>query len=110
MSDVLHPEAPEDLVMCTLQELCERIAAVDEHFIVQCVEQGIAHVRGRDPGEWLFTSTAVLRIRKAYRLHRDLDLQIDSLGMVLELLDERDSLRQQIDALQRRLQQWEGGI
>lgn len=107
MIDILYPEAPEDLTVCTLQELCERIAAVDEGFIVQCVEHGIAQVRGAVPEEWRFTSTAVLRIRKAHRLHRDLDLQIDSLGLVLELLDERDSLLQQITTLQRRLQQWE---
>jgi hypothetical protein len=46
-------------------------------------------------------------LRKAHRLHRDLDVHIDSLGLILELLDDRDALHHEVAALRRRLSQWE---
>lgn len=104
MTDSLHAEIFNDLVACTLRDLCQ---VFDEHFIVQCVEQGIAPVTGRAAPEWRFPATSVLRIRRAWRLHRDLDVQFSSLPLVLELIDERDLLHREVIALRQRLGQWE---
>jgi hypothetical protein len=49
----------------------------------------------------------LLRIQKAYRLHRDLDIHPASLGLILELLDEREALREEVAMLRRRLSHWE---
>jgi chaperone modulatory protein CbpM len=105
MTDLIHPETG-DQPGCSLRELCERIA-LDEQFVIQCVEHGIARVEGQQTVEWTFSTEAVLRIRKAWRLHRDLDLHISSLGLVLELLDDRDTLQQEVLSLRRRLREWE---
>jgi chaperone modulatory protein CbpM len=90
----------------TLIELCE-CSALDEQFVIACVEHGVAPTSGTQVVEWIFSQTAVLRLQKAWRLHRDLDLQIDSLPLVLELLDERDQLLQEIAALRQHLRHWE---
>lgn len=110
MSDELHFEVvhpgESDPANWSLQELCQR-QGFDEHFIVECVEYGIAQVPGRQPLEWTFSGTAVLRMQKAWRLHRDLDIHISNLGLVLELLDQRDALEQQVAFLRDRLSRWE---
>ena len=91
---------------CGLDELCAR-CALDPQFITLCVEEGIVQVSHDDSREWTFTAASVLRIRKAWRLHRDLDVRVESLGLVLELLEERGMLEAEITRLRRRLAQWE---
>ena len=104
MTDTLHAEIFSDLVACTLRDLCQ---VFDEHFIVQCVEQGIVPVTGQAAPEWMFSATSVLRIRKAWRLHQDLELHFSSLPLVLELIEERDHLHREVIALRQRLGRWE---
>lgn len=107
MNDDSFTDPREDWSPCSLPELCRR-GSLEEYFVVQCVEHGVADVSG-PVTEWVFSAPAVLRIHKAWRLHRDLDIQIGSLALILELLEERDQLRQQVAALLQRLQQWEEG-
>lgn len=107
MSDAHPPAHPSSLEGFSLFELCQR-GALEEQFIIACVECGVADAVGGAPPDWVFTATAALRIRKAWRVHRELDVHVDSLALVLELLDERDALRQEVAVLRQRLQQWEG--
>jgi chaperone modulatory protein CbpM len=108
MSD--YPGAPlrgeTDWVGCSLIELCQRVP-LEEHFVVECVEHGIVQVPGQQPVEWVFSSTAIRRIQKAHRLYRDLELEINNLALVLDLLDQRDALEQEVRALRGRLSWWE---
>lgn len=96
----------EELTFSTLADVCRR-TRLEEHFIIECVEHGIAHVSGDASGSWRFSVIAILRLQKAWRLHRDLELQVSSLPLVLDLLEERDQLRQQLDELRARLGHWE---
>lgn len=107
MNEIIFSVESDERGGCTLDELCQRIA-LERHFVEQCVQQGVADVQG-EATEWIFSTTAVLRIRKAWRLHRDLDIHPGNLALVLELLDERDQLLQEAAALRQRLQYWEEG-
>jgi chaperone modulatory protein CbpM len=110
MSDHSYPDTPltgeTDWAGCSLTELCQRLP-LHQHFVVECVEHGVVHVPGQRPLEWVFTSTEIVRIQKAHRLHRDLDIQISNLALVLDLLDQRDALEQEVIALRGRLSWWE---
>lgn len=98
--------ADDALVFCSLADLCAR-TRLDESFVVECVEHGVAHVGGQEVLAWRFSMTAILRLQKAWRLHRDLELQVSSLALVLDLLEERDQLQQEIEDLRARLGRWE---
>ncbi len=91
---------------CTLSELAQR-GVLKEDFIVTCIDHGIALVPGRHANEWRFTTTTIIRLHKAWRLHRDLGLHVDNLALVLDLLDEREALAREISALRHRLRHWE---
>jgi chaperone modulatory protein CbpM len=105
MSDnVIHSD--DILAFCNLDDLCRR-TRLDERFVIECVEQGVAHVAGQELVSWRFSMTSILRLQKAWRLHRDLELQVGSLALVLDLLEERDHLLQEIADLRSRLGQWE---
>ena len=46
--------------------------------------------------DWKFTSLTIVRVAKARRLERDLDLNLPGLAVVLDLLDQIDDLRVQL--------------
>ncbi len=89
----------------TLQELTNS-SALQSEFIVQCVELGLIDASGPPP-EWRFNSEGRLRLQKAWRLHRDLELHLTALPLVLQLIDELDELRVEAESLRMRLQHWE---
>ncbi|MEY4642893.1 MAG: hypothetical protein RLZZ227_2887 [Pseudomonadota bacterium] len=106
MSHIIYVDEQEDSTLYSLDEVCRRLL-LDRNFVVLCVEHDIAGVAGSTPAEWIFTTAAVIRIHKAYRLHRDLDIHPESLALILELLDERAQLQQEVASLRRRLSHWE---
>jgi chaperone modulatory protein CbpM len=93
-------------VTCSFNELCQR-NNLDTDFVLQCVEVGIADPQGNSPVEWSFTSSAAVRIQKAYRLQRDLEIDLNGLAVVLDLLDEVESLQEELGSLRKRLSHWE---
>src|SRR5688500_8672463 len=93
-------------VTCSFNELCLR-NNIDTEFVVQCVEVGIVDAQGNSPVEWSFTSRAAVRIQKAYRLQRDLEINLNGLAMVLDLLEEIETLQDEVTSLRKRLSHWE---
>ena len=98
---------------CSFEELCRR-RLLDAEFIRRCVESGIGEPlsgsAGGDPGTWVFSTYTVLRIEKAQRLHRDLDIDLNGMALVLDLLEELDEVRLEAEHLRRRLRHWEHGF
>src|SRR5690606_37115429 len=89
-----------------LVELCQRIG-LREDFVLKCVEFGIAEVRGEEVAQWRFPPQVVVRLQRAWRLQRDLDINCTGLGLVLDLLDDIDKLRAQLSLMEKKLQHWE---
>jgi chaperone modulatory protein CbpM len=96
----------DDNPVYTFVELvqCSRL---EEGFVIQCVEYGIAEAEGSGRQDWLFPAETLMKLQRAWRLHRDLDVQVPSLVLVLDLLDEVEELRRECELLRHRLQHWE---
>lgn len=104
MSDIRIESLDEALY--TLVELCTS-SQLEEGFIISCIEHGVVEVSGSSVRHWRFTNRARLQLQKAWRLHRDLEVQPSALPLVMELLGELESLRLENERLRRRLRQWE---
>lgn len=87
----------------SLDEICERCGLHAER-IIEMVEYGIV-TPSKPAQHWQFNATALLRLHRAQRLQRDLELNLPGLALSLDLLDEVESLRGEIAALKQRLQQ-----
>jgi chaperone modulatory protein CbpM len=86
----------QQLTLADLSHACARHV----EWVVELVEEGIIEPQGNDPDDWRFSPTSFSRAYKAMRLQRDLELNIAGVGLVLDLMD-------QLDTLQARLHQFE---
>jgi chaperone modulatory protein CbpM len=87
----------DESVLLTVQDL-SRICAVDERHIVEFVEEGVLNVVEINTTEWHFTGAALRRARLALRLERDLELNLPGVALVLELMEELEHLRRELQA------------
>ena len=70
-----------------------RMSGVRSEIIVTLVTVGVIAPDGPAPEAWVFTDLELLQLGRAWRLHRDLGVALDSMPLVLELLDEVERLR-----------------
>lgn len=97
-----------DRAVFTLRELCER-SDVHAEFVVKLVNYGvIVPVEEGQIGDWRFDAVALTRLQKARRLQRDLKLNVPGLAVSLDLLDDVQSLRQEVNRLHQQLRQMTG--
>lgn len=82
----------EEQTQLTLAELC-RACAVHAERIIELVDVGVLEPQGREPSRWVFGGASLHRARAAFRLQRDLDIDLAGAALALELLDEIASLR-----------------
>ena len=82
----------EEQTQLTLAELC-RACAVHAERIIELVDVGVLEPQGREPSRWVFGGASLHRARTAFRLQRDLDIDLSGAALALELLDEIASLR-----------------
>jgi chaperone modulatory protein CbpM len=87
----------EESALLTVKEL-SRMCAVDERHIVEFVEEGVLNVVEINTSEWHFTGGALRRARLALRLERDLEINLAGVALALELMEELERLRRELQA------------
>jgi chaperone modulatory protein CbpM len=85
----------EEEIRFTLADLC-RACRADTAQLIALVEEGVLEPAGTRPEDWQFSGPSLRRARTALRLARDLQLSIGGTALVLELLDEIESLRSRL--------------
>lgn len=85
----------EESAVLTVRDL-SRMCAVDERHIVEFVEEGVLNVVETNTAEWHFTGAALRRARLALRLERDLELNLAGVALALELIEELQRLRREV--------------
>ncbi|GAB3113363.1 chaperone modulatory protein CbpM [Aestuariicella hydrocarbonica] len=76
----------------TFNELCQ-LERIERRVIVDIVEHGIAKpLTGATSSEWVFDTTSVHWIKKAVRLHQDLEIDWVAVSLVIELMQQKESL------------------
>jgi chaperone modulatory protein CbpM len=82
----------ETEIRLSLAELC-RACGTSVAMLESLVHEGVLTPEGDDPAQWRFEGAILPRARKAVRLSADLELGAPGTALVLELLDEIDSLK-----------------
>lgn len=82
----------------TLVEL-SRICVTDQKMIIEMVEYGIIEAvepHSKDP---MFSGSMISRSQKAIRLHRDLSINWPGISLALDLLEEIETLRAELQKI-----------
>lgn len=75
----------------SLSELCH-FCHVDEAWVVQLVDHGVLDPAGTSRETWTFHGVNIVRAKKAQHLHLDLGINPTGIAMLLDLLEERETL------------------
>jgi chaperone modulatory protein CbpM len=86
----------DETTRLSLKDL-SRMCAVDEQHIVEYVEEGVLQVI-EVRSEWHFSGDALRRARLAVRLERDLELNLAGVALAVELIEELEQLRRQLQS------------
>jgi len=95
------PDIIDQEASYSLEEFCA-LCHIDQSVMIQLVEEGIVVANGARPASWTFSFRMVKRLKRAYRLRRDLDLDLPGVALSVELLEQIDQLREELDSLKRR--------
>lgn len=83
-----------------LEELC-RLCDVAPELVIEWVAEGVVEPEGNR--QWRFPVREIRRTRLAGRLQRDFELETQALPLVLDLLDEVETLQREVRVLRRLL-------
>jgi len=110
---MLTGEIIDEHTLLDVAELC-RCCGLDRTYIIELVEEGVLSVTRIDAGDardavdpvdaarldaaqWRFAGTTVRRARTALRLQRDLEINLPGVALALELLEQLERLRRQLN-------------
>ncbi|MFM0038522.1 chaperone modulator CbpM [Paraburkholderia strydomiana] len=88
----LTAEIVDEDVEFTLVELSRASGASTEE-ITLWVAEGAFEPKGAGPQEWRFSGASLFRVRTAFRLARDLEINAPGIALALDLLDEIAALK-----------------
>ena len=98
----------ESINSISYAELC-RVEGIQRETVVAIVEYGIVLPQTNTPQqEWLFETSSVYWIKKAVRLHSDLEIDWVAVAMVIDLLQQKDALEKENQRMNRLLQRFIG--
>jgi len=93
----------DTVLSISVHELCQ-CEGFTQQLIVEVVEHGIAQpVAGGDVVDWVFDTTSVHWLRKAVRLHYDLEIDWVAVAMVIDLLRRNEALQKQNERFEQQL-------
>lgn len=84
----------------TLGDLC-RICGITAEQVLALVDEGVIEPATREQGAWRFHALSIRRVRCAYRLNRDLGINLAGAALAVELLEEIEQLRARLRRLER---------
>ncbi len=91
----------------TVDDLCE-ICQLTVERIFELVDYGVIDPVGASIAEWRFPTQSIIRARRALRLQRDLELNLAGIALALELIEENERLRRDLQIAQAHLARFIG--
>ncbi|MFT7371948.1 MAG: chaperone modulatory protein CbpM [Oleiphilaceae bacterium] len=89
-----------------LNELCQ-LEYIEPDIVIEIVEYGIAQpVRGEASADWVFDTTTVHWIKKAVRLHQDLEIDWVAVALVIDLMQQKELLLRENERFQIQIERF----
>ena len=95
MAEIIGQELEADL-----DQVC-RLCGLDSAELVDWLREGVVDAQKPAGDHWRFNARQVRRVYVARRLKRDLELDTHALPVVLDLIEEVQTLRRRVRLLER---------
>ena len=86
----------------SLEELCET-CHITSDFICELVEYGTLEPKGFALESWRFDTRHLQRIQRVLRLQHDLEINLAGAVLAMDLMDQIDQLKAQVELLEKSL-------
>ncbi len=86
----------------TLAELC-RACSVHAEWVAELVDEGVLEPLGVEYGQWRFPAVSMQRAMTVRHLQQDLGVNLAGAALVVELIEEIDTLRTRLQAIEPNL-------
>lgn len=94
------------LSIISLTELCQ-LENIESEIIIEIVEYGIVKpVEDSETADWEFETSSVYWIKKAVQLYQDFEIDWLAVALLIELMQQRDSLRKENEFFQQQLKRF----
>jgi chaperone modulatory protein CbpM len=96
------------LTVISLSELCQ-LERIERHYIIEIVENGIVKpITNANNKDWEFETASIYWIKKAVRLHQDLEIDWLAVALLIDLIQQRDALQKEKEFFQQQLSRFTG--
>jgi chaperone modulatory protein CbpM len=92
--EILYYEKSGDESLLSMEEVC-RFVGIDSVTVTQFIHSGLIDALTEEP-ELSFAPEVIPRIRKIKRLQRDLGINLEGIGLALDLLDRITTLENEL--------------
>ncbi len=92
----------EEHTTYTVVEVCQKYN-ISEELLAKLVEYGLFHTNTSDLNRIAFNTKALQRMEAAFRLHRDLGVNLEGVILALELLDEIHAIENELQILRKQV-------
>ena len=84
----------------SFREVCHKYN-ISQELLTDMIEQGLFPNQPTEPDQIALDQKALHRIEVAFRLHKDLGVNLSGVALALELLEEMEKMRNELDILRK---------
>lgn len=84
----------------TFMEVCKKYSIPIE-LLQEMIDQGLFASQSTDPEQIQWDLKSLQRLESAFRLHRDLDINLPGVALVLDLLEQIDQMQRELEVLRK---------
>ena len=95
-SALLEGIVVEEELHLSITEICQA-CSIRQEYVHEWVAEGVLEPQGSSVSEWRFSGHSLRRAKIASRLVRDLELNTPGVALALDLLEEIETLRKQLN-------------
>lgn len=98
--NVLIAVVIDETTTISFSEACTRYH-ISEELLLEMIEEGLFPIQAKAKEELTLDQQALRRIESAFRLHKDLNINLPGVALALDLLDKIDAMEHELDILRK---------
>lgn len=90
----------EDTSYFSFQEVCERYH-IPKELLAEMIEYGLFSPQSAPVEQYYLSPRDLKRLESAFRLHRDLEVNLPGVALALDLLEQLEEMRSELEIMRK---------